>query len=98
MTLRKQIGDMVDRLDASGHGNLVADSAPCWILLNQHSDIRAVIFYFSDDTGELWAIVHADEDGPHHLKRKDAEDLIAGQQENNFNFGRFRQSRARAPQ
>jgi hypothetical protein len=98
MTIREQIGDMVDRLDASGHGNLVTDCVPCWILLNKYSDIRAMVFYLSDDTGEVWVIVHTDEDGPYHLNRKDAEDLITGQQQNSFNFGRFRQSRARALQ
>jgi hypothetical protein len=98
MTIREQISDMIDRLDANGHGNLVADSAPCWILLNEDSDIRAMVFYLSDDTGEVWVVVPADADQSYHLSRKDAADLITGQQQNSFNFARFRQSRARALQ
>lgn len=93
MTLREQIGELIDVLDAHGHGNLVTNSVPCWALLDDHSAIRALIFYLRDANGEMWAIADANSDRVHHLKRKDAEALITGQQENSFNFDRFRQSR-----
>lgn len=93
MTLRDQIGDLIDVLDAHGHGNLVTNSVPCWILLDQRGATRALIFYLRDDSGEIWAIADSQADRVQHLKRKDAEDLITGQEENSFNFNRFRQSR-----
>lgn len=98
MTLRDQIGDLVDVLDAHGHSNLVTDSVPCWVLLDQHGGTRALIFYLSDDNGEIWAIADSYADRVHHLKRKDAEDLITGQEKNSFNFNNFRQSRVRVLQ
>jgi hypothetical protein len=98
MTLRDQIGDLIDVLDAHGHSNLVTNSVPCWILLDQYGGTRALIFYLRDDSGEMWAIADSYADRVHHLKRKDAEDLITGQAENSFNFDKFRQSRVRVTQ
>ena len=98
MTLRDQIGDLIDVLDAHGHSNLVTNSVPCWILLDQHGATRALIFYLSDSSGEMWAIADSHADRVHHIKRKDAEDLINGQAGNSFNFDKFRQSRVRVAQ
>lgn len=98
MTLRDQIGDLIDVLDAHGHTNLVTDSVPCWVIADQYGATRALIFYLRDDNGEIWAIADSYADRVHHLKREDAEELISGQQENRFNFNRFRQSREIATQ
>lgn len=92
MTLREQICELVDLLDAKGHGEL--GSAPCWVIVDQHGGTRSFVFCLNDGLDETWFIAGVEQDHLCRLDREDVENMkIEEVEPGSFNFERFRQSR-----